>query len=181
MSKQLKKLIKESQKGNQLAQMQIYDNYCQAMFNVACRYLKNEEDAKDAMQDAFLKAFLKLGTFQWDKTFGVWLKRIVINQCLDILKKQRITFVYDHDIGEDIIDDEIDTNYEISKKQVLAAMNELPQKYELILQLYLIEGLDHVEISDLLKIPVKTSRSQLHRGKKIIKDLLKHKFYETES
>ena len=181
MSVNLQLLIKQSQKGNQLAQMQIYDLYCQAMYNVACRYLNNAEDAKDAMQEAFLKAFFKLGSFEDKTTFGSWLKRIVINQCLDQRKKQRLDLVYEESINIEQVNDHLESDATISRKQIISAIATLKEKYALILKLYLIEGYDHVEISEILDIPVKTSRIQLHRGKKLLKEQLKTNLDETGS
>ncbi len=85
------KLIKLCKKGNEVAQMQVYDKYSQAMYTIACRYL-SEEDAKDAMQDGFLKAFRHIESYKPEATFGAWLKRIIINQCLDVLKKNKLEF-----------------------------------------------------------------------------------------
>lgn len=181
MSDKLQLLIKQSRKGNQLAQVQIYDMYCQAMYNVAYRYLNNAEDAKDIMQEAFLKAFFKLGSFEDKTTFGSWLKRIVINQCLDQIKKQRLDLVFDESMNIEQVDDHLESDVTISREEVIATIATLKEKYALILKLYLIEGYDHVEISEILDIPVKTSRIQLHRGKKLLKEQLKTNLDETGS
>ena len=177
----LQNLIIESKKGNHLAQIQIYDKYYQAMYNVAYRYLRNSEDAKDAMQEAFLKAFSNLNAFEERKTFGAWLKRIVINQSLDVLKKKKIELIYDDHYYVEAIDDIVEVDFVITRDHVINAINGLSEKYALILNLYLIEGYDHVEISDILNIPVKTSRIQLYRGKKLLKESIKTTLYETGS
>ena len=166
-------------KGNQNAQMQLYDQYCGAMFTVACRYLKNEEDAKDAMQEGFLKAFKNLTMFQPDATFGVWLKRIIINQCLDVLKKNTLQFSDDNLMELTISEDE---NWEfdvaITKNDILLAIDQLDAKHRMVVKLYLIEGYDHQEISEILEIAKETSRTHLRRGKIKLKDLLKRKYNE---
>lgn len=172
-------LINACKKGNHLAQMQIYDAHCTAMFTIACRYLKNEDDAKDAMQEGFLKAFMNIDGFKPTATFGAWLKRIIINQCLDVLKKRKLDISND-DVGTlDVIED---TNWDfkasISKEEILAAIEQLSPKHQLVVTLYLIEGYDHLEISDLLKIPVKTSRTQLSRGKIKLRSILKNEHHE---
>ena len=79
MSKELHFLVKQSKKGNQKAQLKLYDWHCDAMFAISCRYLKNKEEAKDAMQDGFLKAFLSLENYVDGTNFSGWLKTIIIN------------------------------------------------------------------------------------------------------
>ena len=158
--------------------MHIYDKYCNAMFTVACRYLPDEE-AKEAMQEGFLKAFLNIQTFKNDKTFGAWLKRIIINQCIDQLKKKKIETTSIEQVQLEIVDDEdwlFDT--QITKQEILQAIDQLSEKYQLVVKLYLLEGYDHSEISQILGIEVKTSRTQLRRGKLQLRELLKKHFNE---
>lgn len=180
MSKELYLLISKSKKGNQKAQIKLYDLFCEAMFFIACRYLKNEEEAKDAMQDAFLKAFLNLESYKKDNSFGAWLKKIVINTCIDILKKKKLETISLDNYPLEILDDtnwNFDAN--IDKKEILYAIDSLKIKYQIVIKLYLIEGYDHEEISEILKIPVKTSRTQLRRGKLALRNLLKNEEYGT--
>ncbi|WP_296437198.1 sigma-70 family RNA polymerase sigma factor [Winogradskyella sp.] len=152
------KLINACKRGNQKAQMQVYDCYCDAMFKVACRYLKNQEDAKDAMQEGFLKAFLNIKNYTESATFGAWLKRIIINQCIDVLKKRQFETESLKTENLQIVDDndwQFDTS--ITKEQILEAIDQLSEKYRLVVSLYLIEGYDHEEISSILNIAIKTS------------------------
>jgi RNA polymerase sigma-70 factor (ECF subfamily) len=180
MSKELNFLILKSKKGNQRAQIKLYDLFCEAMFFISCRYLKNEEEAKDAMQDAFLKAFLNLESYKEDTSFGSWLKKIIINQCLDVIKKKKLETVSLENHFLEIVEDDTSWEYDldISKKIIENKINQLPDKYKTVLQLYLIEGYDHSEISDILKIPIKTSRTHLRRGKTLLRDQLKKPKYE---
>lgn len=178
MSKTHHILIAKCQKGNQKAMMQMYDLYCDAMFTVACRYL-NTEDAKDAMQDSFLKAFLNINTYISDFPFGAWLKRIVINTCLDVLKKRKIEFSHvevEHLLLEDDSNWDFDTT--ITKNEIIKAVNQLKPNHKVVVSLYLIEGYDHEEISSILDIPVKTSRTHLRRGKLQLQELLKDTYNE---
>jgi RNA polymerase sigma-70 factor (ECF subfamily) len=174
MSKELNFLILKSKKGNQRAQIKLYDLFCEAMFFISCRYLKNEEEAKDAMQDAFLKAFLSLESYKEDSSFGSWLKKIVINTCIDTLKKKKIETISIDNYPLEVLDDN-DWNFDvrIDKKEIIDAIENLKIKYQLVVKLYLIEGYDHSEISEILNIPVKTSRTQLRRGKMELRNLLK--------
>ncbi|ARV15893.1 RNA polymerase sigma factor [Polaribacter sp. SA4-12] len=174
MSKELNFLILKSKKGNQRAQIKLYDLFCEAMFFISCRYLKNEEEAKDAMQDAFLKAFLNLESYKEDTSFGSWLKKIVINTCIDVLKKKKIETISLDNYPLEVLDDN-DWNFDvrIDKKEIIEAIESLKIKYQLVVKLYLIDGYDHTEISEILDIPEKTSRTQLRRGKMELRNLLK--------
>jgi RNA polymerase sigma factor (sigma-70 family) len=179
MSKDHNILIKRCKTGDEKAMLQIYDLYCDAMYHIACRYL-NDEDAKDAMQESFIKAFSKLDQFSPEFTFGSWLKRIVINHCIDDLKKKRLEIIETDVINLTIEDAANDWMFssEISKHQVLAAIENLPNKHQVVVKLYLIEGYDHEEISSILDIPIKTSRTHLRRGRLQLRDLLKTQYNE---
>ena len=176
MGRDIEILIQGCKKGNQKAQLQIYRLYSEAMFFIACRYVKDEEEAKDIMQEGFLKAFQNIHQGLEAKAFGSWLKKIIIHQCLDQLRKKQLETVSIDDLS--VIhtnDDENDWNVanEISREHVVQAIEKLPEKYQWVVKLYLMEGYDHTEISEILKIAVKTSRTQLRRGKLLLKEELK--------
>jgi len=178
MPEKIENLIKACKKGNELAQMQVYDLYCKAMFNVAMRYLNDVEDAKDAMQEGFLKAFTKIEYYKPTSSFGSWLKRIIINQCIDTLKKKKMMFT-DMDVEKiEIPNNDWRFDAHISKAQILKAIDSLKDKHKIVVKLYLIEGYDHEEISEILDIPKETSRTHLHRGKSALKDHLKPYYNE---
>lgn len=179
MSQKINLLISLSKKGNQKAQMKLYKLYCEAMFFIANRYLKSEDEAKDIVQEGFLKAFLKLETYTEKTSFGAWLKRIVINQCIDVLKKKELETVSLDVSTLEVIDEENwEFDIKITKDMILEAIEKLNQKHQFVIKLYLIEGYDHSEISEILQIPVKTSRTHLRRGKLQLQELLKAQKYE---
>ena len=185
-SQQINNLIKATLEGSQKAQMQLYDTYCQAMFNIACRYLKNHEDAKDAMQEGFLKAFVNIKSYKDTSAFGAWLKRIIINQCIDVLKKRQFITqsleIENLQVVDDDDDDDDDDDWQfdsaITKQDITNAIDRLSEKYKTVISLYLLEGYDHEELSQILGIPVKTSRTQLRRAKLQLQDALKTKYNE---
>lgn len=179
MSKKVNLLIKQSKKSNQKAQMQLYDLYCEAMFTISCRYLSNVDEAKDAMQEGFLKAFLKLENYDFSSSFGAWLKRIIINQCIDTLKKKKLeTISFEKNHFEIVEDDSWEFEVAITREMILRAIEMLSDKYKLVVKLYLLEGYSHSEISKILVIPIKTSRTHLRRGKLQLQELLKKERYE---
>lgn len=125
------------------------------------------------MQEGFLKAFTKIESYQPNTSFGSWLKRIIINQCIDELKKKKMKF-NDIDLEKiEISDDNWNFDINISKDQILDAIDKLKDNQKIVVKLYLIEGYDHSEIAEILRIPVKTSRTHLHRGKLSLKNKLK--------
>jgi len=180
MSKEINFLVIESKNGNQKAQIKLYDLHCNAMFAISCRYLKNDEEAKDVMQDGFLKAFLNLENYADGTNFSAWLKMIIINTCIDALKKKKLETIslekYPLEISNN---DDWNFDSKITKQQIIEAIEKLDLKYQLVIKLYLMEGYDHQEIATILKIPVKTSRTHLRRGKLALRNLLKVEKYGT--
>lgn len=180
MKTNIENLISGSIKKDEKCQIQLYDAYCNAMYNIVCRYVNNDEDAKDVMQEGFLKAFLNIENYKPDFSFGAWLKRIIINQSIDYLKKRKLELVNTEVEELQIIDAE-DWNFDttITKDQIIANVELLSDKYKIVVKLYLFEGYDHEEISQILKIPIKTSRTHLRRGRMKLQELLKDKRYGT--
>lgn len=176
MGRDIQILIQGCKQGNQKSQLQVYRLYSEAMYFIACRYIKNEEEAKDMMQEGFLKAFQNIHKITDAKLFGAWLKRIIINQCLDHLRKKTLdTVSIENQSIEHVIDEEDNWNVagNITKAHVEKAIKNLPEKYQWVIKLYLMEGYDHTEISEILQIAVKTSRTQLRRGKLLLQEQLK--------
>lgn len=170
------KLIEACKKGEQKAQFEIYKHYAKSMYNVAYRILNNNTEAEDIIQESFLKAFQKLNSFSGDVSFGAWLKRIVINTSLDELRKKKLVFEDIDNIKHPDFenDDEDDKAQAYEVKKVRNTIMRLPDGYRIVLSLYLLEGYDHDEISEIMGITASTSRSQLARAKKkLIQELKK--------
>lgn len=169
-------VIEACKRNDRKAQLELYNKYCNGMFAVAIRFVKDTMEAEDIVQEAFIKAFAKLHQFKGDVTFGAWLKRIVINNCIDSLKskKQQLTEL------DEVHLKVVDSNYEdewlvddaITINEVKNAINTLSDKYKYVLVLYLIEGYDHQEIAQILNITQVASRTQLSRGKAKLKEEL---------
>lgn len=168
-----KDLVENSKLGDRNSQFQLYELYVDAMYNVAMRMVKIKEDAEDVVQDSFVQAFKNLTSFRYESTFGSWLKRIIINKSINHLKIKRITVV---PIENQMYHLKDDTNVEVSKemeiKKVKRGIRLLPAGYQQIINLYLIEGYDHVEISEILDISTSTSKSQYHRAKKKLIEII---------
>ena len=171
-------IINQCKNNNAKAQMQLYNLYGKAMFLIAYRYVKDQFIAEDVMQDAFIKAFKNIDNYKNEVAFGAWLKRIVINQSIDQLKKKKLDLVA---INEEITTSREDDNWqvdcEISVDEIVEKIKLLKEKYRLVLSLYLLEGYDHQEIAQVLKITENTSRTNLLRGKKLLREHLKDTSY----
>lgn len=167
-------LIEECRQGSQKAQFQIYRLYYKAMYNVSLRIVNDEFEAEDVMQEAFLNAFKKIDTYRGEVSFGAWLKKIVVNRSLDVLKKRKVKFEEVNERTMEMPDLE-GMPLELDLKEIKKAIQSLPGGYRIVLSLYLIEGYDHDEISQILGISNSASRTQYSRAKSKLKELLKGK------
>lgn len=171
-----KELIEQSKRGDRKSQYRLYSFYAKAMFNLCIRMLNSVQEAEDILQDAFCDAFRNLDSFRYESTFGTWLKRLVINHCINHLKRKKVNLVHHDDMAmfdepEDSFGDEEEILLEV--KKIYEAMQQLPEGYRIIFSLYLIEGYDHSEIAEILGISESTSKTQLLRAKGKIREILK--------
>ncbi len=167
-------IIDQCREGSQKAQFQLYKLYYKAMFSVSLRIVNDQMEAEDVMQEAFLSAFKKIDSYKGEVSFGAWLKRIVVNRSLDYLKKRKVQFEEVNERTTQIAEFQMDTR-ELDAKVLKQAIQELSDGYRIVLSLYLIEGYDHEEISQILGISNSASRTQLLRAKNKLRDILKGK------
>lgn len=171
-------LIALCKAGNQSAQLEIYNRYYKAMYNVSLRIVKNSFEAEDIMQEAFLSAFTKLESLKDAKIFGPWLKRIVINNSLYHYKKtnKNSEVALDDVLYKVEAEHEgIESNYEFTNlkaKQVLNTMKTLKNNYRIALTLNLIEGYDYDEISSIMDISYANCRTTISRAKEQLRKKL---------
>lgn len=170
----INELLTRCKEADKNAQMQIYKAYYKAMYNTSFRILRDEFEAEDLMQEAFLTVFAKLDTFKGDVTFGSWFKRIVINKSLTQLKRNnRYREVKMEVLSNHYPDREDSINYaELKGTNVLEKLNSLKENYRVILTLNLIEGYDYEEISQILNYSNENVRTTISRAKKKLKQLL---------
>lgn len=166
--------IEDCKKGNRKAQNQLYSQYCDAMYNICLRMLKNQADAEDLLQLSFSDVFRKLDQYRMEASIGAWIKRIVINNCLTFLRSKKTLGEWDDkydavDESEPYNDDEVDYTVQNIKR----AMDKLSTGYRVSITLYLFEGLDHIEISEYLGTSVSNSKTQYHRAKKKLIEIMK--------
>jgi len=142
------------------------------MYNICLRMMKDSFEAEDVLQISFVDVFTKLHTFKGNSTIGAWIKRIVVNNCINELRKRKMYFEemegqlenIPEEVQEEVSDYKVQTIKECIKK--------LPNGFRVVLSLYLMEGYDHKEIAEILKITESTSKSQYHRAKIKLKELM---------
>ena len=148
------------------------------MFNICLRILGDQEMAEDVLQEGFVSAFQNLKSYQGKASFGAWLKKIVVNKAISVLRKNRLEIVL-MDEQPDVIDEAGINEEELVLKveRVREAIQKLPNGFRVVFSLYLLEGYDHKEIAEILDITESTSKSQYNRAKKKLKEILKEEIY----
>lgn len=175
-------VVEKCKANDRKAQLQLYRQYCDGMFVVAMRFLRSTDDAEDVLQDAFVNAFQKIHQYSGEVTFGAWLKRIVVNKCIDFLKTKKQDLVpLKEGYMQPVMDNDWSIGAEIRIEEVKQAIQNLPEKYKYVVLMYLVEGFDHHEISQVLDITETASRTRLLRGKAYLKTALIKKGYGTGS
>ncbi len=166
-------IVERCRLGDPKAQHELYKLYGKAMYNVAFRITNDLAEAEDALQEAFLSAFQQIDRFKGDSTFGLWLKKIVINQALACVRKRRFDWASldQHDFADEPENDNGE-DIECQVETVRRAIQLLPEGYRVVLSLYLLEGYDHQEIGEILRISESTSKSQYSRAKQKLLQLI---------
>lgn len=169
------KFLLELQKGSEQAMREIYHHYVRYLTAVCFRYLQDEEDVKDVLQEAFLKIFSSVHSFEYRGVGSLkgWMTKIVVNETLKFMKRNSQTmFVELKQEKMDSIDEEPDTSG-IPSDVIHQMIRELPDGYRTIFNLYVIEEKSHKEIAALLNIKENSSASQFHRAKLLLADKIK--------
>ncbi|MEM1321988.1 MAG: RNA polymerase sigma factor [Bacteroidota bacterium] len=166
-------IVEACKRGDRQAQFELYRLYSKAMYNVCLRMVRNELDAEDLLQNSFVDIFTKLNTFRFQSSIGAWIKRIVVNNCINFLKKKRLIFdELNSQLAEPVEEPQGDESPIYSVEAIKEAIYQLPDGYRVVFNLYSMEGYDHQEIADILSISVATSKSQYSRAKQKLRGLL---------
>lgn len=166
-------MLKGCVKNQATAQQELYYRYSPGMLSVCYRYAKSREDAEDMLQEGFIKVFGQIKQFQNKGALEGWIRRIIVNTCINNLKKNR-KFAESLDLihasGVHIREESIPSI--VQAKQVIECIRMLPIGYRTVLNLYAIEGYSHREIAAMLDIEESTSRSQYTRAKNMLEEIL---------
>ena len=160
-----------------MAAFNLYNNYSKAMYNALLRITNDPEEARDLLQESFVKAFRKIQDLDDPMAFGGWLKRIVVNTGLEHVRKRKYNYedIENQPEAESDESDEIDERL-IDDEILHKAIKELPDGCRTILCLHLLEGFKHKEIAAKLDISESTSKTQFRHAKKLLKTKLQHHY-----
>lgn len=167
-------VLNDFRKGEKYAYDLIYKAYAKAMFGICLRYTRCKDDAQDILQEAFIKVYVHREKFQSNQSIGAWIKTITINSALSYIK-QNYKFIL---VENEMTFDEIQTEQEEPKdlkemqQKLLGILNQLPDGYRTVFNLYVIDNLTHKEIAEYLEISENTSKSQLFKAKKMIQAIV---------
>jgi len=171
----LEDILNQCKKNNTKAQATLYNWLAPKLLGLCVRYMQNRDEAEDVMQDAFVKLFSNLSNYKGQGSFEGWAKRIAANTALTALnKKNKIYFERNLQLVENIDLDEEEAEH-IDLQTILNCLNELPAGYRTIINMYLLDGYSHKEISENLGITESSSRSQYARARQSLMKLLKTK------
>lgn len=176
--KDLKKIIKKSASGDVRAQEMLYHRFAPQMFGVCLRYAKDQTEAEDSLQEGFIKVFQHIDKFRHEGSFEGWMRRIMVNVSLEKFRKQHLM----HPVEDVSIYETASTSDDIlaaiSAKELMEQIQLLPPRYRMVFNLFVLEGLNHQEISKEMQISVGTSKSNLARARDILKRKVKELYGE---
>lgn len=166
---QIAELIKEAKYKSKAAEKCLFDMYAGRMLTLCRRYVKSPEDAEETMLNGFVKFFGALPNFKYESDAAVysWIKRIMINECLMFLRRQQAFKIVSETEAENIAVDE-DLLDRLSTKEIFELIVQMPVGYRTVFNLFVIEGMTHVEIAKELGITVGTSKSQLNKARQLL-------------
>ncbi|MEC3906354.1 RNA polymerase sigma factor [Tamlana sp. 2201CG12-4] len=162
----LKQLIENCKINDTKAQGELYKLFSSKLFALCLKYSRSHAEAEDNLQDAFLTIFKKIEQYQSKGSFEGWVKRITINTALQRYRSEKVFDLVNENTIEDV-EIEIEDNA-VSIDYLLKIIQELPDRYRLVFNLYVLDGYSHKEIAEMLKINIGTSKSNLARARHIL-------------
>jgi len=170
-----KELIKACCKRDRKAQHELFKRHKDSLFLLCCKYCRNEIEAEDTLHDVFITIFNKIKTYKGTGSFEGWMKRIAIFKAIDVFKSKEEFAI---EINDDILEDttEADSLEQVPLDIILKTIQELPDQYRLVFNLYQLDGYTHKEVGDILSISEGTSKSNYHRAKLILRNKLSRTF-----
>ncbi|MEY3240541.1 MAG: polymerase, sigma-24 subunit, ecf subfamily protein [Bacteroidota bacterium] len=171
------KLIERLVQQDRGAQKQLYERYSPLMFSVCRRYLRSREDAEEALVSGFYKVFSQIESYSGMGSFEGWIRRIMVNEALMKLRKSQPLIFPGDSFAPPDNEDSFNIEADISAREIMALLEELPPGYRTIFNLFVLEGFKHHEIAETLNISINTSKSQLILAKEKMRKLLLAKGY----
>lgn len=170
-------LLKGCLKNDRISQRDLYKHFYGYGLSICLRYSDSRDEAVELLNEAFMKTFKSLDKFDFNRTFKPWLRKILINTCINSFKKKKIDFIVDLEEYKDYATSEEVTSG-ISYQEILEMIRKMTPAYRAVFNLYVIEGYKHEEIAEMIGISVGASKSNLSRAKKQMQVILKDYFEE---
>jgi len=162
-------LIEGCQRNDAKCQHRLFEQFAGKMMTVCLRYAHDRKEAEDMLQEAFIRIFGHINQYRFEGSLEGWIRRIVVNTALNILQKRKIRFVASEAEIESSVTVNTDALSKLGTDDLLKLISQLPDGYRLVFNLYVIEGYDHTEIAQILKISPVTSRTQLLKARSVLK------------
>lgn len=168
-------IVESFRRGESTAIDKLYSKYANYLTSICARYVSNDDDLKDVLQESFIKIFTQIDTFEYrgKGSLKAWISRIVVNESLQYLRHAKLSLMTSSDIEPPDLPDEDPDTEGISPQTMTELLRKLPDGYRAVLNLYVIEGKSHKEIASLLGIKADSSASQLHRAKNMLARMIK--------
>lgn len=163
-------LIQDCIKGKKRGQEYLYKQYSPKLFSVCMRYIKSQENAEECLSNGFIKIFDKIHTKDTSSSLEGWMRKVIVNECLQFIRKQQNDYLYIDDLSKEPYEEE--SNYNYDSHTVFDAIRRLPSGYRTVFNLYAIENYKHIEIAEKLNISIGTSKSQYSKAKKMLQSIL---------
>ncbi len=173
-----KSIISDCIAGSRKAQAMLYHQFAPKMFGVCLRYAKDATEAEDNLQEGFIKVFTNLKNFRYDGSLEGWIRRIMINVSLEKIRKQHLLYPVEDVAVYDTVNFSDDVIAKISADDLMKLIQQLPPRYRLVFNLYVLEGMSHQEIAQEMDITQGTSKSNLARAREILKKKVQENFGE---
>lgn len=168
----LNQLIENCRINDTKAQGELYKLFSSKLFSVCLKYSRNYAEAEDNLQDAFLTIFNKIEQYKSKGSFEGWLKRITINTVLQRYRNEKVFDIINENTADEV-ELEIDED-NVPLEYLLKIIQELPDRYRLVFNLYVLDGYSHKEIAEMLNINIGTSKSNLARARQILKETIEN-------
>lgn len=152
------------------ARKELYDRYASAMFAICVRYVNERETARDILQEGFIKVYTKISTYSGSGSFEAWIKKIFVTTALEHLRDDKSLHFHVglHEYHDTVEDNSGSAIAELSAGEILKCIQELPDGFRTVFNLYAIEGYSHAEIASMLNIKEASSRSQFARARQVL-------------
>lgn len=169
-------LIKACSNGDSKAFRKIYEIHSGTMYSICLRYMNNEDEAKDALQEGFIKVFKNISKFKFTGSFEGWMKRIFVNSSIELIRKRKMHLdLSELNSNELPLTAKIETG-SMDTEKMMTLVQQLPEGYRTVFNMFIVDGYSHKEISDYLDISQSTSKTQLFKARKQLREWLKDWF-----